>query len=126
MSKTIPPNIDMPNQTANAKVSKTEEELRTLRLAVEQSHDGINIVDLEGAIIYVNPASEAMYGYLKGQLVGRHVSILNVDPEVSETQILPAVLSTGSWSGAPTATSSRNSRTKPTCAATCSSMPAAR
>jgi PAS domain S-box-containing protein len=93
------PNIDTPNQIGSARVSCPEKELQTLGLAVEQSRDGINIVDLDGVIIYANPASEAIYGYRKGQLVGRHVSILNFDPGVSETQILPAVMSSGSWSG---------------------------
>lgn len=92
-------NIDTPNQIGRSRVSRPEEELRTLRLAVEQSRDGINIVDLDGAIIYANPASEAMYGCRKGQLVGRHVSVLNVDPGISRTQVLPAVISTGNWSG---------------------------
>lgn len=99
MNKTSPPIINKLHQTGSSEVSHPEKELRTLRLAVEQSRAGINIVDLDGAIIYVNPASEAMYGYLKGQLIGRRVSVLNVDPELSETRILPAVLSTGSWSG---------------------------
>ena len=93
------PDIDTPNQIGSSGVSRSEKELRTLRLAVEQSCDGINIVDLDGAIIYANPASEAMYGYRKGQLVGQHVSVLNVNPEISQTLILPSVISTGSWSG---------------------------
>ena len=75
------------------------EEIQTLRLAVEQSSHGINIADLEGMIIYANPASEAMYGYRKGQLAGKHVSIFNAEPEMSETQIIPAIKSKGNWSG---------------------------
>ncbi len=76
-----------------------EKELRTLRLAVEQSRDGINIVDLQGNIIYANPTSESMYGYRKGQLVGRHISVLNADPSLSKSRILPSVMETGNWSG---------------------------
>ncbi|KJS33078.1 MAG: hypothetical protein VR64_04000 [Desulfatitalea sp. BRH_c12] len=94
-----PPNIETPNQIGSSRVSRPEKELRTLRLAVEQSCDGINIVDLDGSIIYANPASEALYGYRKGQLIGQHISVLNVDPGISQTQILPSVISRGSWSG---------------------------
>jgi len=99
MNIPIHSNIDTPDQNGRSRVSRPEEELRTLRLAVEQSCDSINIVDLVGAIIYANPASEAMYSYRKGQLIGQHISVLNVDPGISQTQILPSVLSTGSWSG---------------------------
>ncbi len=99
MKMPINPNLDTPNQIGSSRVSRQEEELQTLRLAVEQSRDSINIVSLDGVIIYANPASEAMYGYRKGQLVGQHVSVLNIDPGKSKTQILPSVISTGSWSG---------------------------
>lgn len=81
------------------KIGCPDEEIQTLRLAVEQSFHGINIADLEGIIIYANPASEAMYGYRKGQLAGKHVGIFNAEPKMSRTQIIPSIKSNGSWSG---------------------------
>jgi PAS domain S-box-containing protein len=76
-----------------------EEELQTLRLAVEQSANGINITDTAGTILYANTASELMYGYGRGELCGRHVQILNSEPEVSLQEIIPAVRKDGGWSG---------------------------
>jgi PAS domain S-box-containing protein len=76
-----------------------ERDLRRLRLAVEQSADGINITDMDGMILYANPASESIYGYALGELSEKHVCVLNAEPETSTAIIIPAVRSTGHWSG---------------------------
>ncbi len=70
-----------------------------MRLAVEQSADGINITDMDGMILYANPASESIYGYAPGELSEQHVGILNAEPETSTAIIIPAVRSSGHWSG---------------------------
>jgi PAS domain S-box-containing protein len=76
-----------------------EAELNKFRIAVEQSADGINITDMEGTILYANRASEVMYGYRPGELVGHAVQILNHEAEISTSLIIPAVKSAGQWTG---------------------------
>ncbi len=78
---------------------RADEELRKFRLAVEQSANGINITDLNGTIVYANPASEMMYGYGPGELVGQHVSVLNSQRKISTADIIPALKKDGQWTG---------------------------
>ena len=50
---------------------RTEELLRKLSRAVEQSADGVCITDARGTIEYVNPAFEALSGRTRWELLGR-------------------------------------------------------
>src|SRR4051812_21200704 len=54
----------------------TEESLRKLSSAVEQSPDTVVITDRQGAIEYVNPAFEALTGYKSDEVRGRTPRIL--------------------------------------------------
>ncbi len=47
---------------------KTEEDLRRLAMAVEQSNEGIAILDAAGRIVYVNPAFEKITGYPRSEV----------------------------------------------------------
>jgi sigma-B regulation protein RsbU (phosphoserine phosphatase) len=55
---------------------KTEEHLRRLSSAVEQTADSVLITDQRGAIEYVNPAFEATTGYSSAEVLGRNPNIL--------------------------------------------------
>jgi two-component system, cell cycle sensor histidine kinase and response regulator CckA len=55
---------------------KTEDTLRKLSRAVEQSADLVIITDRAGVIEYVNPAFEALTGYSRKQAVGRTPRLL--------------------------------------------------
>jgi PAS domain S-box-containing protein len=55
---------------------KTEDTLRKLWRAVEQSADLVMITDREGVIEYVNPAFEALTGYSPGELMGQTPRVL--------------------------------------------------
>ncbi len=55
---------------------RTEEELVNLRTAVEQSANTILITDAEGAIVYMNPASEKSSGYAAAEAAGQTPRIL--------------------------------------------------
>ena len=55
----------------------TEQSLRKLSCAVEQSADVIFITNSEGLIEYVNPAFETLTGYSQEEVAGRTPSILN-------------------------------------------------
>jgi two-component system, cell cycle sensor histidine kinase and response regulator CckA len=54
----------------------SEESLRKLSRAVEQSADAVMITDREGVIEYVNPAFEALAGYSHDEAVGKTPRIL--------------------------------------------------
>ena len=54
-----------------------EEELQTLRAAVEQSANAIVITDAAGTIEYVNPAFEKITGYSTAEAIGKNPSVLN-------------------------------------------------
>lgn len=53
--------------------------LNILTNAVEQSSDGIAVIDIDGAVLYVNGAWCAMHGYDRGELLGRHIQIFYPD-----------------------------------------------
>jgi PAS domain S-box-containing protein len=55
---------------------KTEEHLRRLSSAVEQTADSVLITDVRGTIEYVNPAFEATTGYSSAEVLGRNPNIL--------------------------------------------------
>jgi len=63
----------------------TEQTLRKLSRAVEQSADTIVITDLHGVIEYVNPAFEALTGYHHDEVCGRTPRILKSGEQAPET-----------------------------------------
>ncbi len=48
-----------------------EEELRALRQAAENMQLGLTITDVEGKIVYVNPAEALMHGYAREELLNK-------------------------------------------------------
>jgi two-component system cell cycle sensor histidine kinase/response regulator CckA len=54
----------------------SEQSLRTLSCAVDQSADTIFVTNSEGIIEYVNPAFEALTGYSQQEVIGNSPSIL--------------------------------------------------
>ena len=55
---------------------RAEEATRRLATAVEQSAEAVLITDVEGAILYTNPAFESVSGYSREEAVGRNPSLL--------------------------------------------------
>lgn len=53
-----------------------EEELRALRQAAENMQLGLTITDMEGKIIFVNPAEALMHGYTREELLHREGRML--------------------------------------------------
>jgi len=53
---------------------QTEDQLRKLSAAVEQSPAGVKIVDEKGEIIYVNPRFLEMSGYDQAEVIGRPIA----------------------------------------------------
>jgi PAS domain S-box-containing protein len=78
---------------------KVEEKLRLLSEAVGEAPDGVQIVDLNGFIIYSNRAVEDIYGFSPDELTGKHVNEMNADPEFAVREILPNIKTKGRWIG---------------------------
>ncbi len=55
---------------------RAEEELLKLRLGIERSDEAIFITDINGMIVYANPAFEKVYGYSKEEALGKTPRIL--------------------------------------------------
>ncbi len=80
---------------------KTEEVLRKLSIAVEQSPASIIITDKDGTIEYVNPEFEHVTGYSKQEAIGQNPRILKsgcMSPEVY-SNLWETITSGGIWSG---------------------------
>jgi len=58
---------------------RVEEALKTRARILENMVEGVNVSDKNGIIFFTNPAFDAMFGYERGELIGKHVSILNRD-----------------------------------------------
>mgnify|MGYP002725719410 CR=1 FL=1 len=56
-----------------------EEEKFKLLHAVETAKEAIHLDSPDGIIEYANEAMDGLFGYEKGELVGKHVGILNVN-----------------------------------------------
>lgn len=78
---------------------RVEERLRLYMEGIESAPDGVQIVSLEGVIEYSNKAVEEIYGYPVEELRGKHVTSMNVDPEIADSVILPSIRKHGSWTG---------------------------
>ncbi len=80
---------------------KTEERIRTLSQAVEQSPVSVLITDTEGNIEYVNSAFELVSGYLAEDVIGRNPRILksgNMPAECYQA-LWQTLLNGDSWDG---------------------------
>ncbi|MCH7685005.1 MAG: diguanylate cyclase, partial [Gemmatimonadetes bacterium] len=53
-----------------------EKALKRLERAVDTMHIGVTITDLDGTILYTNPADAAMHGYAVEELTGKNVDLL--------------------------------------------------
>jgi two-component system cell cycle sensor histidine kinase/response regulator CckA len=82
---------------------RSEEALRMQSRVLESMVEGVNVSDPEGVILFSNLACDAMFGYARGSLTGRPVSILSgLAPEATRgfaAQIDEEISRTGSWSG---------------------------
>ena len=73
-----------------------ERELRRLQKAVETTQLGVTVTDLDGVIIYVNPAEAEMHGWEVDELVGHDARIFAADRQA--TPLTPQQLqSLSSW-----------------------------
>ncbi len=78
---------------------RQEDSLRLFSETVKNAPDGVQIVDMDGKIIYSNKAVEKIFGFTNDELIGKNVGEMNVDPEIAGKVILPGILETGRWTG---------------------------
>ncbi len=77
-----------------------EEQIRKLTSAVEQSIDGIAILDLEPRLLYVNKAYAQMHGYTTEEIIGMHITKLHKPGQMNEYERdLNQIRTKGSWEG---------------------------
>jgi PAS domain S-box-containing protein len=78
-----------------------EEEREMLLKAIEITKEAISVTSPEGVILYTNDAMEELFGYTNGELIGKHVSILNASPEPEDAakQMIEEIEERGYWEG---------------------------
>ncbi len=99
-------------KTANGRIStiiirditerkKTEEEKDRFLKTIEAAKEAICLLSPDLIITYTNDATDELFGYQKGELVGKHVSILNVGPtpELVAEKIAGTMKRKGWWEG---------------------------
>ncbi len=61
---------------------RAEEKLRLLSSAVEQSTEGLAIVDLEGTIMYTNRVFARMHGHEPDEITGKHLGVFHTPEQM--------------------------------------------
>ena len=65
---------------------RVEKEVALLSSAIEQSGEGIGVVDSEGNLLFLNSAFAAMHGYSKEELVGKHLPIFHTPEQMPSVE----------------------------------------
>ncbi len=83
---------------------KVEEEMRLHFELMKNMSEGVSVVRFsDGLIVYANPKFEKMFGYETGEMIGKHVSIVNAPtdktPDETAREITEIMESTGEWHG---------------------------
>lgn len=83
------------------KRTQTEQGNAKLLQAIESSQEAVSIVSPDGEVTYANNETERLFGYEKGELIGRSASVLNARAAFSPAAgtILEAVRGCGTWEG---------------------------
>jgi len=69
-----------------AEQKRLNKKLMLLSLAVEQSSEGIAVVDLDGNLKYLNDAFAKMHGYSPDDLIGKHLSIFHTPEQIPSVE----------------------------------------
>jgi PAS domain S-box-containing protein len=63
-----------------------EQRARLLSSTVEQSSEGMAVVDLKGNLLFLNNTFAAMHGYTPEELIGRHISVFHTPEQLLTVQ----------------------------------------
>lgn len=80
----VPPDLIMVHTEDITERKETEESLRKLSSAVEQTADSVLLTDINGAIEYVNSSFEKTTGYAYSEVIGKTPAILKSDMQDPE------------------------------------------
>ena len=69
---------------------EAQEKLRVLGMAVEQSSEGVLVIDTAGVVCFVNPAWAKMHGYEVGEVSGHHFRIFHTEDQLRR-EVFPAI-----------------------------------
>jgi PAS domain S-box-containing protein len=84
---------------------KVEEALHLQNQIFETIAEGVYLIRTsDGVIVYTNPKFETMFGYENGELIGKHVSVVNapedkMSPRDTADEIMKALNEKGEWRG---------------------------
>jgi len=83
---------------------RAEDSLRLQAEIIANMSEGVYIIRAsDGVIVYTNPKFEEIFGYGPGEMVGKHVSIVNAptekSPEETASEIIEVIRRTGEWHG---------------------------
>lgn len=83
---------------------KLEDELHFANEIISNMDEGVYLIrESDGIIVYTNPKFDRMFGYESGELIGKHVSIVNAPSEKSQekttNEIIDALKKNNVWQG---------------------------
>ena len=76
--------------------ARAEEALRQLEKALETMQLGVTVTDIDGKIVYTNPADAELHGYTVEELIGQDVGIFTVSEERQRLS-MPQLKGLSSW-----------------------------
>ena len=83
--------------------NRAEQALKIQALMLESLAEGVNLTDENGFLFYTNPAYDEMFGYDRGEMVGKHVSILSPSSDEENAlmvlQVVERLSKQGVWFG---------------------------
>ncbi|MFA5803208.1 MAG: PAS domain S-box protein [Melioribacteraceae bacterium] len=83
---------------------KIEDELRLANEIISNMDEGVYLIRAgDGIIVYTNPKFDRMFGYETGELIGKHVTIVNApsekSPEETAKEIIDTLNKNSVWKG---------------------------
>lgn len=103
LSRQLEEQVETASAQAIAERNSKDEELRVKTALLENMVEGVSLSDESGTIVYTNPAEDKMFGYKRGELIGKHVTVQNTYPPEENRRIVSQVIkqlkSNGVWEG---------------------------
>lgn len=77
--------------------------LLVAEIILDRMTEGVSLSTEDGVIVYTNAAEDRLFGYGPGELLGRHVSVLNAYPEPENhrrvAEVIDRLKAEGVWEG---------------------------
>ncbi|MFN6947145.1 MAG: PAS domain S-box protein, partial [Cytophagaceae bacterium] len=80
-----------------------ENSFKMQAMVLERMGDGVSVSNTDGIILYTNTSEDRMFGYEPGELLGKHISILNFATSeenfIKINVVMHELQTKGSWNG---------------------------